>query len=176
MKQIEFGGITGKGKFFTVSDEDFARVSEYSWDLTWDTYERLTPQPRIRTWMIIDGKRVKVQLHRFLMGVTDPKVFVDHKDGNRFNNTRENLRLCSARQNAQNRAKRIDSSSAYKGVARKGKGWGAWITEEGTSVFLGAYPTAEAAAMAYDRKARQLYGEFAKVNFPEGRLDEMVHE
>lgn len=176
MKKIEFGGITGKGKFFTVSDEDFERVSQYSWDLTWDTYERLTPQPRIRTWMIVDGKRTKVQLHRFLMGVTDSKIFVDHKDGDRFNNTRENLRLCSAKQNAQNRPKRSDSSSPYKGVSRKSKGWGAWITEEGTSVFLGTYPTAEAAAMAYDRKARQLYGDFAKVNFPEGDHNALVHK
>ena len=56
------------------------------------------------------------------------------------------------------------NTSGYKGVSpvRKGKAWSAAIAD----VRLGNYPTKEEAALAYDKAARELFGEYATYNFP----------
>jgi len=51
------------------------------------------------------GKRssIEIVMHRVIAGLDrfDPRE-VDHKDGNGLNNTRNNLRIYSRQQNAQN--------------------------------------------------------------------------
>lgn len=46
-------------------------------------------------------------MHRFIMDVTDPDLIVDHKDRNRLNNTRENLRVINYIENANNRTDNV---------------------------------------------------------------------
>ena len=109
------------------------------------------------------------------MGVEDPTVKVDHRDGNTLDNRRENLRVATAAQNVRNaRKKRSATTSRYKGVfftrGRKGrslsKPWQAQIRRGGKNRYLGCFETAEAAALAYDTAARETFGEFACLNFP----------
>lgn len=75
----------------------------------------------------ISVNRKCIPLHRFLMGVTDSKVYVDHINSDRLNNTRANLRLSNAKLNAQNTSKKGggNSSSKYIGVYyyNKSKKW-----------------------------------------------------
>jgi hypothetical protein len=92
---------------------------------------------------------------------------VDHKDGNGLNNRGSNLRDATHQQNCRNRR----SAGLYKGVSRDGKLWRARIcdgTMKNACTYLGAFETAVEAAKAYDEKAKELFGEFARLNFPEG--------
>lgn len=91
---------------------------------------------------------------------------VDHRDGNTLNNRRCNLRAATYTQNAQNRKRRIDCTSGFKGVGRHGSGWRARIVVDGRRHSLGTFPAPEEAAQAYDRFAVAHYGEFAVLNFP----------
>jgi len=120
-------------------------------------------------------------MHRVIMD--PPKgMDIDHINGNTLDNRKENLRICTRSQNSQNRKLRSDSASGYKGVYKHKarnlkKPFEAYIGDSETSypstkhINLGCYTTAEEAARARDKKAKELHGEFAYLNFPEEHND-----
>jgi hypothetical protein len=92
-----------------------------------------------------------IPLHRYLMGVTDTNIFIDHIDGNPKNNQRSNLRLSNAQLNAKNRKKKEGTTSKFYGVCKKGKNtWKAYITVEGSLNYFGTFNDEEFAARARD--------------------------
>lgn len=108
-------------------------------------------------------------LHRRILGITNPKTLVDHRDGFGLNNTRDNIRLANFHQNAANRRKiSTSTSSRFKGVIwqanTKTKPWMAHIKYKKKKLFLGRYKTEEEAALAYNKAAIKYFGDFAKVN------------
>ena len=95
------------------------------------------------------------------------KKFVDHIDGDRKNNNLSNLRWATAEENQRNRLKQKNTSSIYKGVtySKKNKKWEARIRINGKNKFIGYFKNEEDAGRAYDEKALQLFGDYAKLNF-----------
>jgi HNH endonuclease len=95
-----------------------------------------------------------------------PDKFIDHVDGNGGNNRLDNLRLASNAQNTRNHGKgKKKTSSQYKGVTLHGKKYRAYIRFNGKHISLGSYADEKEAALVYDAKARELFGEFARLNF-----------
>lgn len=108
-------------------------------------------------------------LHRVVLGITDPRVRVDHRNGDGLDCRRANLRVATPTQNARNARAHRDCRSGFKGVSyhpATGK-WVARIFRNGVCRSLGLHATPEAAARAYDAAARQADGEFARPNFTE---------
>ena len=104
-------------------------------------------------------------MHRLLMA--PPKgMLVDHIDGNGLNNRRANLRLCTRSQNRRN-TRPQNASSAFLGVIRRGDKYLAKITHAGRTEHLGTFTDEEQAARTRDRRAKELFGEFAWLNFPD---------
>lgn len=105
-------------------------------------------------------------MHRVIAN-TPAGVFTDHVDGDTLNNQCSNLRDATNAQNLQNRGKQQNNTSGYKGVSwHKGHGaFGATIGDDNNLRHLGYFATAEDAARAYDKAARELHGEFAITNF-----------
>ena len=95
-------------------------------------------------------------------------LFVDHIDHNGLNNRRSNLRLCTTAQNARNVFSYKGSTSKYKGVCwyKEGRKWAAKIKLNNKAYHLGLFEDETEAAIAYDKKARELHGEFGCLNFP----------
>lgn len=108
-------------------------------------------------------------MHREIM-VAPSGQYVDHVNGNKLDNRRENLRMCSNSQNMANRRAPRVNRSGFKGVHffKRDGTWRAAITQDYKTKHIGYYATPEEAARAYDIKARELFGEFAQLNFPEG--------
>jgi hypothetical protein len=106
-------------------------------------------------------------LHKLILPVPLGKK-VDHIDTNPLNNQRSNLREATSSQQVQNRNKFETmngnaTSSKFKGVSVN-KTNGKWISKVGKNYF-GTYSNEEEAARIYDREAKKLYGEFARINF-----------
>ncbi len=118
-----------------------------------------------------NGRRIGrvVFMHRAILGITDPDTKVDHRDSDGLNNVRDNLRIATNSQNGCNRGVGGSNTSGFKGVsfhAHRGK-WHAEIMIDGKATRLGYFETATEAAVAYDKAATELHGEFARLNFPE---------
>ena len=98
-------------------------------------------------------------LHRFILGVTDSRVPVDHVNHNGLDNRRKNLRTCTAGQSKANQRKRTGLTSRFKGVSwsKAAHKWHARIKRK----HLGFFENEIDAAVAYYRAALELYGEFA---------------
>lgn len=89
----------------------------------------------------------------------------DHINGDTLDNRIENLREVSKSQNMMNRKKVIKKSSIYKGVSKSRTGyWVSRICINKVSFYLGEFKKEEDAALAYNQKAIELFGEYAKLN------------
>jgi len=113
-------------------------------------------------------KRKVVFMHRELMKPPPGKI-VDHANGNKCDNTRINLRNITRRQNMHNKRKQAGASSIYKGVTynKKSRRWRACVDLGKERFYLGQFDSEVEAARAYDYKAVELFGEFARPNFPD---------
>lgn len=109
------------------------------------------------------GKRGK--LHKLIMNAP-PELVVDHVDGNKLDNRRQNLRVCTSSQNTFNQCVRANNTSGYKGVhwKKQNKIWVAYIHKNNQRIHLGHFGTAELAAEAYNEAAIKYHGEFARLN------------
>ncbi len=109
-----------------------------------------------------------VAMHVYLM--RPPKgMLVDHINGDKLDNRRENLRIATDAENSRNVVKREGHTSSYKGVAWDAarKKWKAQIkTPDGKQRTLGRFSSEEEAAKKYDEAASLYFGEFAFLNFP----------
>jgi hypothetical protein len=100
----------------------------------------------------------------------------DHRDGNRLNNQRSNLRACTHSQNGCNRAKLRATASQYKGVRLLEGKWAAEIRLDGKRAYLGRFLTEEDAAIEYNRAALKIHGEFARLNVIQGCRSDGMQE
>ncbi len=157
-----------QGKFAIVNDEDFEEVSKYKWHAIKSpcTYYA---QTSVHLGKGKDNKyKIKnISMHRFIL-IPEQSEDVDHRDGNGLNNTRGNLRTCTNSQNHANMKPQRGGTSKYKGVCWY-KTRGKWVTKimfNYKNKTLGYYTNEIEAAKAYDQKAKELFGEFARTNFP----------
>jgi len=120
-----------------------------------------------RNIKISHGTYTKVLMHRAIIDAPH-KVFVDHINGNKLDNRRSNLRPATNSQNLANRHS-IKNRYGYLGVWRNqadSGGYYGFITCQGKHHRTVTFPLAEDAAKARDALARQLFGDFAMLNFP----------
>lgn len=141
-----------KDSIVLYSEEDHELVSEYKWKISSQGYCDTQ----------IDGLPMK--MHRLVMDCPDDKV-VDHINGNKLDNRRENLQITTQSKNTQNQRKQSDTTSIYKGVSfdKKGKKYRAQISVDGRVINLGHYLTQQEAANARDM---YIVHELPESNFP----------
>lgn len=98
---------------------------------------------------------------------------VDHEDRNKLNCKRTNLRIATNKEQQANKDLTVQNTSGYKGVSWNPvtSTWRARIWFRNKNIDLGSFKTKEGAAVAYNKAASQLQGNFAKLNvFTEGAL------
>lgn len=143
------------GQFTLVDEEDFEYLQKFNWLQSDDGSVYRT-----------NGGSKRLKMHRDIVK-PPPGYEVDHKNHNRLDNTRENLRLATKNQNGMNRRLQSNNRSGFKGISQHVGGlWKAEILVAKNRMYLGYFHTPEEAARAYDDAARKHYGEFACLNFP----------
>lgn len=114
-----------------------------------------------------------IKMHHLILNVTDFSIAeVHHKNGDRLDNRRCNLQVLTFSDHLITRSKQSNNKSGYKGVSwknpqgnRKGK-WIAQIGYNGQKISIGRFDDSVEAAKAYDKKAKELFGSRAHLNFP----------
>jgi hypothetical protein len=178
MKEIKLS-LAGKNKgsyVALVDDEDFEYLNQFRWHVVEGRKDF-----RVARNVSIEGNLQKrIYMARFIMN-PDNKLVVDHIDHNPLNNQRNNLRVCTRNQNIQNKS--ACGVSKYLGVSRivshckniskdgsehisyARPKFQAGVYFNNKVNYLGRYETEEEAAMAYDKKAKEIFGEYANLNF-----------
>lgn len=159
MKEIQLT----QGKVALVDDEDYKRLSQYKWQYHLGYAKR-------GVYNEIKKNNDSVKMHREIMNC--PKgLVVHHKNHNRLDNRKENLLICSVRENhkSQKQKNKDKTTSKYQGVYVRnyssGKiGWVARIKVDYKNIWLGTFEKEEQAAVAYNRGALKYHGKIAIIN------------
>lgn len=138
------------GKYAYVSDRDYEWLNQYRWCINSQNF----------VMRIVNKKTIT--MHRLIMN-PPRNMQVDHINGDRLDNRRENLRICTQSQNCTNRAS-VKSKSGYKGVSKHWNKWRAVIKVNQKKIHLGLFDTKEEAALAYNKAAKVYFGDFARLN------------
>lgn len=151
---------TREGVRVRVDDDVYQHLSLFTWQLNTTGY------PVRKT--TVSGKSRLVFLHRAVMGAVRGQQ-IDHRDGDILNCQRSNLRVSTQSQNRMNARKDRRGLSRYKGVRvqRSKPGFVVRITTPTErDAYIGTFEDEHLAALVYDLWAHDLYGEFARPNFP----------
>jgi hypothetical protein len=149
-----------QGKFAMVDDGDYEYLSQFNWHAH---REREILYAARRS----EGNKGTVYMHRVIMGFPEGKD-VHHIDENGLNNQKTNLQVLAKSPHASTRGKvSCPTTSQFKGVTwqRAGSKWMAQIWKRGQRFYLGCFDSECAAALAYDMKAKELFGGQAHLNF-----------
>jgi len=171
--------IESKSKYFPgkhtviIDTEDWDKVKEYRWSITSGSRAKYPyahtsiPHPD-GGWRKcgIRSRRTALKLHHVIVGKRPKGKFVDHANHNGLDNRKENLRFANYGQNGANRRTPKNSTSQYLGVAwnKQSQKWRAQLTHNKKVYHLGSFTCEHQAALAYNKKAIELHGEYANLN------------
>lgn len=151
-----------QGREALVSDCDYHYLMQWRWCFSKHRSGkggyavRIECLPRQRT----------ILMHKVVAARKGLAGEIDHRDQNKLNNQRSNLRLATRKQNSANRGRNCNNTSGYKGVswhAPRGK-WRAYIAVDGWQHHLKLWKSKREAARAYNNAARKYFGKYAALN------------
>jgi hypothetical protein len=145
-----------KRKFAIVDKADYERLVKYKW-FVMDGRDGQFYAGRKEGYRIIP-------MHRDIMQPPAGMV-VHHINHNGLDNRRCNLRICTPQENQRYRQLGA-TASGFVGVYPYGKKWRALVQRKGEVLYQEVFDDKIEAALARDNKAAELFGESARVNFP----------
>lgn len=147
-----------RGKYTLVDEDDFDWLSQWKW--------RYNGKYAEASYAEKDGVVFeRILMHRLILQPPEG-LQTDHKNLDKLDNRKENLRACSISQNSANKAKCTWGKNKYKGVRKRTNafGWYARIKKDGKFIYLGRFEKEDDAASAYNNAAIKYFGEFARIN------------
>lgn len=156
-----------QGKKAIVDDGDFEWLNQWKWAYKLSKILKKGNEYGIAVRGIYDPNRKQnkiIRMHRIILGINDPKIFIDHRNGNPLDNRRKNLRIANINQN--NWHKQTKSASGFKNVypVPNSLKWYTKIMINKKNIYLGSYISKEEAARVYNKAARKYHKEFASLN------------
>ena len=154
MKEIELT----QNQVALVDDEDFEYLNQFRWH----ALKSRSTFYAVRKIRLINRKQIAIRMHRQILN-TPKGMETDHINHCGLDNRRANIRVCTASENHMNSNSRKGSTSKFKGVHwdKNSEKWRARIQYNGENKHLGYFPSETEASLAYNKKALELFGEFA---------------
>lgn len=143
-------GITNREDRFLIDTEDLPKVKDYCWRLHKKGYIVANKK---------DTSNSMIGIHRVIMNPKNDEL-VDHRNWNKLDNRKQNLRVCNRSENNVNIHKKSNNTSGYTGVERNGNNWKAEISFNNKKIYLGTYKTIEDAVKSRNRAEKIIHKEF----------------
>lgn len=156
MKEITLNN----NKIVLVDDDDYEKLNYFKWAYSKSGYA------------LLRNGGVNIWMHRYIMYLKDSSLVVDHINNNRLDNRKSNLRIATYENNSRNTTLSIKNSTGYRGVIRWRNKYKAQIQYGNKHYHLGIFSTKEGAALAYNKEAIKIFGEYAKLNVVDLALEE----
>lgn len=153
MKEIK---LISRGKeFYTKVDDDmYDALSSRRWRVHYNNGK----------YYSVEGYSPKMSLmHRIITNCPNGMV-VDHINGDTLDNRSCNIRVCTQRENAQNRGIQKNNKSGLIGVRKEGSRWIASAKVDYKAKWIGSFQTKKEAAIAYNNFIKESRGEYANLN------------
>ena len=148
------------GMVAIVDDEDYNYLLDYNWRCLKNG----------RTCYAIFGRRINgkyslVWMHRMIMDAKDRKQEVNHINHNGLDNRRQNLRITTHDKVVIQSQVLNNKTTKHKGISyhKPSNKWRSRISINGKTIYLGYYINEIEAAKAYEKKAIEIFGEFAHI-------------
>ena len=150
--------ILTQGIVTIVDDDDYQYLNQFKWYLLKshsNYYAIRTKRPENKL----------IQLHRIVIKAKQGEI-VDHINGNKLDNRKCNLRICTKSQNCQNRKISKLNKSGFNGVSWNvnNRKWVAQIAFNNKKMHLGFFNDPTEAAKSFNEAALKYHGEFANLN------------
>lgn len=157
--------LNNTAKVALIDGEDYHLVR----NLNWYCVERRT-KGHVNFYAVAEfesnKQRDHIYLHRLVLGLRkNDGLQVDHENHNGLDDRKQNLRIATQVQNNANQRKRTNRK--FKGVSKFRNSFRAQISLNNKTHHIGCFSTEELAAKAYDKKAKEVWSNFACLNFPE---------
>lgn len=141
-----------KDHFALISKGDLSKVAKCRWHFDGQYAAGYRP-------FKLKGEKklkIKVRMHRLLISCP-PGMEIDHVNGNKLDNRRENLRVVFRKQNVVNQGIREDNASGFKGVyyvktGKRIKRWCAYVGTGKDRKYSSYFLTPEEAAIWYNHE------------------------
>ena len=141
------GWTSNTNKEFYFDLEDFDKIKDYCWYE--DGYG----------YICSSSFGHNVRMHRIVLGIDDELKDVDHRNHNKNNNQKYNLRICTRSQNSMNRQNTIGvhwDKSRSKWISK--------IRKNYKNIFLGRFDNFKDAVKARKQAEEKYFGEFSYDN------------
>ena len=146
--------ITTKNGIEIIADaDDLEKLNKYSWCIS-------------KTGYPVANINYKVtKMHRYILGLSDPTIIVDHKNRNPFDNRKANLRICTIADNTRNKSVSKNCKSGHIGIRKTPYGrYNVRITCNRKEIYVGNFKTLEEAIAARKTAEQKYHGEFGSHN------------
>lgn len=143
-----------KNQFALIDSDDFDLISQYRWICH-------RPSSNYQVAISVKRGRKSIRMHRLIMNAL-PGMEIDHINGNPLDNRKCNLRFVTHAQNQKNMNLSVSNKSGKKEVSwhKRSRKWQVFAA----NTYIGLFSSIEEASMAYDKAAKEMFGEFARTN------------
>lgn len=144
-------GVTSKGVKFKFDLDDWDKVTQHSWSTLKSGY------------LVCTYKQKQIRLHRLVTNAPDNGLVIDHINGDKLDNRKENLRITTQKNNSRNLALSKNNRTGVTGVSKTPNGkYRARIMVDRKEIRLGTFETLKEAAVARKNGEIKYFGEFSR--------------